>query len=135
LANAPQGIPVGCADTASDSEILAIADHGLSPQGPPLLEVLLDARGPVVTTESGIDSRVQDSSTEFTWGTATDSTLENEGNLIRSTEIQVVTNDSFQPHATGLRPIENAGFRYFELAEGQLVSVAGAQLGAGERAG
>jgi len=36
LANAPQGIPAQCTDPASDPEILGIADHGLSPQGPPL---------------------------------------------------------------------------------------------------
>ena len=44
--------------------------------------------------------------------------MEKECNLVRSTEIQVVTNDFFKPHATGLRPIENAGLGDLQLAEG-----------------
>src|SRR5215831_936306 len=53
-------------------------------------------RGLVVTTECGIDSRVQYSRTESARSTAINLTMENERNLIGATDIQMVTNDSFK---------------------------------------
>jgi hypothetical protein len=59
--------------------------------------------------------------------------MENERNLIGSTDIQMVPNDSFKPPVTGLGTMEDAGLRYLELAESQLVPVPGFQVRWGER--
>jgi hypothetical protein len=61
--------------------------------------------------------------------------LENQGNLIWSPYVQVITNNSFKPHTTGLRPIEHAGLGYLQLTEGQFVSVIALELRWGERRG
>src|SRR6202011_1700886 len=45
FANSPQGIPVGRAEPAPDSEVLGITDHGFGTQRTPLFEVLLDTGG------------------------------------------------------------------------------------------
>ena len=39
FANSPQGIPVGRAEPAPDSEVLGIADHRFGAERPPLFEV------------------------------------------------------------------------------------------------
>jgi hypothetical protein len=54
FANSPEGIPVFRADSAPDSEVLGVADHGFGAQRPPLFEVLLDTRGFVITVLLGM---------------------------------------------------------------------------------
>jgi hypothetical protein len=56
FANSPQGIPVGRAEPAPDSEVLGITDHGFGTQRPPLFEVLLDTGGFVITAQRRIDA-------------------------------------------------------------------------------
>ena len=108
----PQGFPVLCAHPASDSKVRRIADHRLRSQGSALLEVLPKTRGFVIATQCRIDSPIHHSGTEPAWGTTRDPPLENQGNLIRSPYVQVITNNSFKPHTTGLRLIEHAGLGY-----------------------
>src|SRR6516164_6888886 len=95
-----QGFPVRRADPTSDSEVLGFADYRLRSQAPALFEILPEAGGPVIATQRRIDSPIHHSGPEPAWGAACDPPLKNQGNLIRSPYVQVITNNSFQPHTT-----------------------------------
>jgi hypothetical protein len=80
-----------------------------------------------------MDSPIHHAGPEAAWGGVCDPPLENQGALIRSPYVQVITNNSFKPHTTGLRPIEHAGLRYLQLTEGEFIPVIALPLRWGER--
>ena len=129
----PQGFPILRADPTPDSEVLGFADYRLRSQAPALFEILPEASGLVITTQRRIDSPIHHSGPEPAWGAACDSPLENQGNLIRPPYVQVITNNSFKPHTTGLRSIEYAGLGYLQLTEGEFVPIIALELRWGER--
>ena len=129
----PQGFPILRADATPDSEVLGFTDYRLRSQGLALFEVLRETGGLVMAKQRRIHSPVHHSGPEPAWGAARNPPLENQGDLIRSPYVQVITNSSFKPHTTGLRPIEHAGLGYLELAEGQFVPVIALELRWGER--
>src|SRR5260370_29040858 len=129
----PQGFPILRADPTPDSEVLGFTDYRLRSQGLAFFEVLSETGGPVIATQRRIDSPVDHAGRELPWAAARNPPLENQGNLIRSPYVQVITNNSFKPHTAGLRPIEHAGLGYLQLAEGQFVPVIALELRWGER--
>ena len=56
-------------------------------------------------------------------------------NLIRPAHIEMIPDHSFKPHPARLRPVENAGIGNFELVKRHMISVAGPDVGLGERRG
>jgi hypothetical protein len=133
LANGPKGIPVLRTDTASDSEVTGVTDDRLGPERPSLFEILLDPRRPVVTAQGGIYSSMDDSGPEPAGSTTVDPPMENQRDLIRAAHVQMISDDSFKPHPTRLRPVENAGVGNFELAKRQVISVASPDVGLAKR--
>ena len=118
FANSPEGIPVGRADSAPDSEVLGIADHGFGAQRPPLFEVLLDTGGFVITAQRGIDAFGQYPSPEWTRCRAVESPIKDQHDLIGSTDVEVIANDPFKPHPASLRSVKYIGVGDLKLAEG-----------------
>ena len=66
------------ADSAPDSEVLGIADHGFGAQRPPLFEVLLDTGGFVITAQRGIDAFGHYPSLEWTRCRAVESPIKDQ---------------------------------------------------------
>src|SRR5213594_1012075 len=121
------------ADAAPDPEVVGVADDQLGPKRQPLFEVLLEPRGFVVAVQRRIDPAGQNARPEHPWGPTIDRSAEDDRDLIRSADVEMIANDSFEPQPTGLRPVKHASVRHFKLAEGQRVYVTGAKIGRRER--
>src|SRR5690242_15021112 len=61
--------------------------------------------------------------------------MKDQCDLIRAAHIQMIPDDSFKPHSTGLGTIEYASVGNFELPKCQLISVTGAEFSLGEGRG
>ena len=137
LADSPtsEGTPVFRTDSAPDSEVLGIADHGFGAQRPPLFEVLLDPGRFVITAQRGIDAFCQYPSPEWTRCRAVESPIKDQHDLIGPTYIEVIAKDPFKPHPASLRSVKHIGVGDLKLAEGQLVDIAGLPVRFSKRGG
>src|SRR5215216_6160536 len=128
VANSPQGCPVHCADATADAEVAGIANDRFSAKRLAELEVLLEPAGFVGAVQLGIHTTCDDLGGEPTGSTRRQLAVEDEHHLVRPPHVEVVTNQTFEERAAGLRTVEHARIRDLELAKRQVVGVAGLEV-------
>jgi len=112
-----------------------VVDGGLGAEGLALLVVLLDLGVLVVDVERRGDPLGDDPGAESPRGAPIHSPFEDQGDLIGTADVQVVTDDLLEEHPSGKWAVEHLGEGELGLENGDVVAVAGPTVLAGEGMG
>lgn len=119
----------------ADAEVVSVVDRGLCPERSTFLVVLLDARPLVIDLQRRRDPLGQDAGLEASGGGANDPAVEDQLDLIRAAEVEVLANDLLAEQATMHGLVEHLGERELGLQDGDVVAIAGVPVGGGEGMG
>ena len=126
------GQPLGDAEVGG-----SVVDGGLGPERPAELVVLLDLRMLVVDVQARDHAAGDDAGAEparrGVLAPALDAPVEDQGNLVRAADVQVVADDLLEEDPPGGRRVQDLGEGELGLQDGQLIAVAGRDVAGGER--
>src|SRR5262245_1034651 len=99
------------------------------------LEVLLDPAGPVVAADVRIDALGDHLGAPGARGACADASVEDQRDLLRPPNVEVVADELFEERSPGRGPVEHPGVGDFELAKRQLVDITDAHIRPRQRRG
>jgi hypothetical protein len=94
FANRPEGCPVGGVDPPANAEVAGVTDDRFGAQGSVFLEVLLEPAGLVVADQLRVDPLGDHLGAECVGGSAADPPVEDQRDLGRAADVQVVVGGS-----------------------------------------
>src|ERR1700741_481052 len=109
----------------ADAEVVSVVDGRLGPQGSVFLVVLLDARVLVIDIQGWGDILRDHSGAKAGSRMARDPAIEDEFDLLRAAEIEVLADHLLEEQATVQRPVEDLGGGELRLPDRDIVAVAG----------
>src|SRR6266566_4238423 len=107
-----------------NSKVEGIVGGELGAKAPALLVVLLHRRALVIDMKGGDDARGDDTGTETTWGGTDDPAAEDELNVVRTAEVEVLADHLLEEDPAGLGSIEDLGEGKLGLEDGELIAIA-----------
>src|SRR6201981_3215520 len=116
----------------SNAEVVSVVDGRLGPQGPVFLVVLLDARVLVIDVQGWGDLLRDHPGAKAGFRRARYPALEDEFDLLRAAEIEVLADHLLEEQATMHRSVEDLGGGELHLQDRDSVAVAGLALRASE---
>src|SRR6201988_2481114 len=109
----------------ADAEVVSVVYGRLGPQGSVFLVVLLDARVLVIDIQGWGDILRDHSGAKAGSRMARDPAIEDEFDLLRAAEIEVLADHLLEEQATVQRPVEDLGGGELRLQDRDIVAVAG----------
>ena len=94
-------------DASANTKITRVVDGRFGPESLPLLVVLLDTRLLVIDMQRGDDALGNDTGTESTRRAAVDLAIEDQADLARATDVQVLADHLLEEDAPRHRVIQN----------------------------
>src|SRR5207244_9960637 len=116
-------------------EVAGIGDNRLSAQRLAELEVLLEPTGLVGAIQLRIHTARDHPGGETSGCARHQLAIEDEHDLVRSADIQVIPNDTLEEGAPGLRAVEHAGIETPDLRKGHAIGKARRRAAACKRRG
>ena len=120
------------AQALANPEIVSVVDGGLGAQGAVFLVILLDAGVPVVDVQGRGHVLSDDAGAETSGGLRSNPAIEDEADLFRAAEIEVLADDVLEEQPAVLGLVEDLGEGEFGLQDGNLVAVSGFAIRTGE---
>src|SRR3974377_1227994 len=117
----------------ADGEVVGVVDGGFGAQSALLLVILLDPGVFVVDVERGCDALGEDAGAHPPRGSAGDPAIEDQLDLLGTTEIEVLADDLLEEHAAMRRAVEHLGQGKLGLQDRDVVAVPGFSIRLGER--
>ncbi len=93
----------------ADTEVVAVVDGRLGPQGPTFLVVLFDPRVLVIDVQGRSDVLGDDAGAELPRCPAGDGAVEDQPDLLWATQIEVLADHLFEEEAAVHGPVEHLG--------------------------
>src|SRR6202008_3335377 len=109
----------------ADAEVVSVVDGRLGPQGPVFLVVLLDARVLVIDVQGWGDLLRDHPGAKAGFRRARYPGIEDEFDLLRAAEIEVLADHLLEEHATMQGSVEDLGGGELRLQDRDIVAVAG----------
>lgn len=132
-ADGPQGGQVD--EFASNAKVAGVVDGGLGAQGVVELEVLLDLRVLIADMQRGDDPLGEDPGAEDARGTLGDAPVEDQADLLGTTQIEVLPDQFLEQMTPGHGSVEDLGAGEFGLKDRQFIAEAGGTIRGGEGLG
>ena len=118
---------------SADIEVAGVVDHRLGAQRATLLVVLLDARALVVDVQRGRDALGDDAGSVPRRRAPADAPVEDQLHMVGAAQVEVLTHDLLEQHATLERAVEDLGESELGLKHGDVIADAGGAVGVRER--
>src|SRR6201993_2277528 len=116
----------------SNAEVVSVVDGRLGPQGPVFLVVLLDARVLVIDVQGWGDLLRDHPGAKAGFRRARYPAIEDEFDLLRAAEIEVLADNLLEEQATVQGSVEDLGGGELRLQDRDIVAVAGLAVGSRE---
>src|SRR3984893_16607776 len=117
----------------ADAEVIGVVDRSLGTQGPIFLVILLDARVLVVDIQGRSDVLGEDTGAKPPRGAAIDLAVEDQLDLLRPAEIEVLADHLLEEQSAVHRPVEHLRQGELGLQDRDVVAVAGLAIRPSER--